>query len=109
MTIRKRIGQIPWVVLLIVIALIFMIPLIFMVSMSLRTNNTIGMPQLFVADVTFKNYMNVLNQKKGGRRKSAALFFVCIKFILPSVFLKMLRRIGTACFPFLWDFFPLKI
>lgn len=62
MTIRKRIGQIPWVVLLIVIALIFMIPLIFMVSMSLRTNNTIGMPQLFVADVTFKNYMNVLNQ-----------------------------------------------
>lgn len=58
----KKYNQIVWNVILVFAALIFMVPLIFMVSMSLRTNNTIGMPQLFVADVTFKNYRNVIEQ-----------------------------------------------
>lgn len=62
MPVKKKFQQIPWIIVLVFIMLVFMIPLIFMVSMSLRTNDTIGMPQLFVADVTFKNYSNVFHQ-----------------------------------------------
>lgn len=62
MTGKEKIKQTVWVLILILIALIFMIPLIFMVSMSLRTQDTIGLPQLFISDITFKNYANVLKQ-----------------------------------------------
>ena len=51
-----------WILVLIIVALIFMVPLIFMVSMSLRTQDTIGLPQLFISEITFKNYENVLKQ-----------------------------------------------
>lgn len=50
------------VVFLVIVGFIFMIPLIFMVSMSLRTQDTIGLPQLFISEVTFKNYVNVVKQ-----------------------------------------------
>lgn len=62
---KEKRKQIIWAVILILIALIFMVPLIFMVSMSLRTQDTIGLPQLFISDITFKNYVNVLKQNPG--------------------------------------------
>ena len=62
MTAKEKQKQIIWSSVLIVVTLIFMVPLIFMVSMSLRTPDTIGLPQLFISDVTFKNYANVLRQ-----------------------------------------------
>lgn len=62
MTFKEKRKQIIWAAILIIIGLIFMIPLIFMVSMSLRTPDTIGLPKLFISDITFKNYANVLKQ-----------------------------------------------
>ena len=62
MTAKEKQKQIIWSIVLIIVTLIFMVPLIFMVSMSLRTPDTIGLPQLFISDVTFKNYANVLRQ-----------------------------------------------
>ena len=60
MTRKEKIGQIGWNLILLAVTFIFMVPLIFMISMSLRTPDTIGLPKLFIADVTFKNYVNVI-------------------------------------------------
>lgn len=60
MTAKEKRGQIGWMIVLLFITFIFMVPLIFMISMSLRTPDTIGSPKLFVADITFKNYVNVM-------------------------------------------------
>lgn len=62
MTGKEIRKQIICNVFLILVALIFLIPLIFMISMSLRTQDTIGMPQLFIFDITLKNYKNVIEQ-----------------------------------------------
>ncbi|HIU74881.1 MAG TPA: carbohydrate ABC transporter permease [Candidatus Pelethocola excrementipullorum] len=59
MTFKEKRGQIGWAILLLLFAFLFMVPLIFMISMSLRTPDTIGLPKLFIADITFKNYQNV--------------------------------------------------
>lgn len=59
MSFREKRGQICWGILLLVFTFIFMIPLIFMISMSLRTPDTIGLPKLFISDITFKNYQTV--------------------------------------------------
>lgn len=55
-------NQVFWVVILVAVVFIFMIPLIYMVSMSLRTPDTIGVPKLFVSDITIQNYKNVITQ-----------------------------------------------
>lgn len=60
MTKKEKMGQIGWNLVLLFITFIFMTPLIFMISMSLRTPDTVGLPKLFIADVTFKNYVNVI-------------------------------------------------
>lgn len=62
MTWKEKRKQVIWGIVLILVALVFLVPLIFMVSMSLRTQDTIGLPQLFISDITFKNYANVLKQ-----------------------------------------------
>ena len=62
MTFKEKRKMFIWILVLIIVALIFMVPLIFMVSMSLRTQDTIGLPQLFISEITFKNYENVLKQ-----------------------------------------------
>lgn len=62
MTRAERRKNIITVAILLLVVFIFMIPLIFMVSMSLRTQDTIGIPKLFVTDITFKNYVNVVTQ-----------------------------------------------
>lgn len=62
MTFKEKRKMFIWILVLIIVALIFMVPLIFMVSMSLRTQYTIGLPQLFISEITFKNYENVLKQ-----------------------------------------------
>lgn len=51
-----------WKLILIVFIMIFMLPLIYMVSMSLRSQDTVGIPKLFISDITIKNYKNVLVQ-----------------------------------------------
>ncbi len=56
---KDRRGQICWFAILFFFAFIFLVPLIFMISMSLRTPDTIGLPKLFISDITFKNYQNV--------------------------------------------------
>lgn len=60
MTRKEKAGQIGWNIILLFVTFIFMVPLIFMVSMSLRTPDTVGQPKLFIADITFKNYINVI-------------------------------------------------
>lgn len=60
MTRKEKAGQIGWNIVLLFVTFIFMVPLIFMVSMSLRTPDTIGQPKLFIADITIKNYINVI-------------------------------------------------
>ncbi len=55
-------GQWIWKLILIVFIMIFMLPLIYMVSMSLRSQDTVGIPKLFISDITIKNYKNVLVQ-----------------------------------------------
>ena len=60
MTKKEKIGQIGWNLVLLLITFIFMTPLIFMISMSLRTPDTVGLPKLFITDITFKNYVNVI-------------------------------------------------
>ena len=60
MTRKEKAGQVGWNIVLLFVTFIFMVPLIFMVSMSLRTPDTIGQPKLFIADITIKNYINVI-------------------------------------------------
>ena len=60
MTRKEKAGQIGWNIVLLFVTFIFMVPLIFMISMSLRTPDTVGLPKLFNADITFKNYVNVI-------------------------------------------------
>ncbi len=60
MTRKEKVGQIGWNIVLLFVTFIFMVPLIFMVSMSLRTPDTVGQPKLFIADITIKNYINVI-------------------------------------------------
>lgn len=61
----KKDKQIIWISVLLLAAAISMIPLVFMVSMSLRGPDTIGLPQLFISEVTLKNYESVLTQNPG--------------------------------------------
>lgn len=60
MTRKEKVGQIGWNIILLFVTFVFMVPLIFMVSMSLRTPDTVGQPKLFIADITIKNYINVI-------------------------------------------------
>lgn len=60
MTRKEKVGQIGWNIVLLFVTFVFMVPLIFMVSMSLRTPDTVGQPKLFIADITIKNYINVI-------------------------------------------------
>ncbi len=59
---RIKGGQIGWVVLLSAVLLITLIPMFYMLSMSVRTQDNIFEPTLFVSNITFINYETVISQ-----------------------------------------------
>lgn len=62
---KDKKKQIIWIPVLLLGTAICLIPLVFMISMSLRGPDTIGLPQLFIPEVTLKNYETVLIQNPG--------------------------------------------
>ncbi|GMQ56188.1 carbohydrate ABC transporter permease [Vallitalea sediminicola] len=59
---KKNIGKLGWIIILIVIMLIFMIPLLYMISMSFRTADNMYTASIFVKGMTVNNYVKVIEE-----------------------------------------------
>ena len=57
---KYRSGQVIWIIILVFLAFVTIIPLVYSLSLSLRTQNSIFDPRLFVEDLTTNNYIKAI-------------------------------------------------
>ncbi|MGB4609492.1 MAG: carbohydrate ABC transporter permease [Saccharofermentanales bacterium] len=77
----KKKAKLPWLIFLVISAVIFMIPLIYAFSLSLRDQNSIFDPRLFVETdgLTFNNYKNAI------QNNPTLLYNFLASFVISSV------------------------